>query len=261
MNDSDPSHKVGESIAWAIANLRKDDEVGIITFKDSPQVVRQLSAVNSVPNKIFNLEYSGRSDAGDALLTAVDMLTPKFNTERNIIFIGNGEISLADDLQTLQSVKNFQAGLEQASWANISVFIINLRYSGNPANYHSFSDFAKKEIPIPHTELMTTLRTIFHNDFKSPFKNLFESIPSEKNLSVKIPDLSSSERIKLFLISSGPGTATLENSSEISSAISGKYINIFEISSMTANSFDFKIDYPPNTALTLDALVEVNGTL
>lgn len=255
MRDADPFNKVGEGITWAIGNLREDDEVGIITFKDAPKIERQLSAIGSAPNEILNLEYYGQSNAGAALLAAVDMLTPKYNTERNIIFIGNGEISLDDSVQTLQSVKNFQAGLEQARWENISVYILNLRHEGDPENQHSYYSRAK-EIPIPHTELMTALRTIIHNDFHAPYINLFEERTSEKNLSAKIP-VTSAKNIKLSLISSNAGDATLENSA----AMSGRYVNIFEINSPQAKNFEIALNYPPNTAITLDAVAEVEGTL
>lgn len=255
MQDSDPLNKVDESIAWAIANLNDDDEVGVITFKDTPKIERQLSKVNSASNKIFNFEYSGQSNAGDAILSAVDILTPKFNTERNIIFIGNGEIFLTDATQTLQSAKNFQAALEQASWSNISVYILNLRYSGNPANYHSYSAYAK-EIPIPHAELMTTLRTIFHNDFNVPHINLFSDFISGENLSIEIPT-TSAENLKLFLISSNPGTATLKDSA----TISGQFINAFDVKNPATNNFDIAVNYPKNTSLTVDAKIEVSGSL
>ena len=127
------------------------------------------------------------------------MLTPKFNDEKIIIFIGNGEILCENQTKTLQSLKNFQNALENAKWQNISVYILNLRYNGNPENYHSFSNFAN-EIPIQHAEIFTILRTILHNDFHTPNLNFYEEIVKEKKLSVEIP-VDGAKNIKFFLIS------------------------------------------------------------
>jgi hypothetical protein len=256
MNYSDPFRKVNESVTWFIENLAENDEVGIISFDDSVKILRPLSKISENPQKFFTTDYSGQSNAGDAILAAVDILTPKFNEERNIIFIGNGEIICENPTKTLKSLKNFQNAVEHAKWQNISVHILNLRYNGNPENYHSFANFAD-EIPIPHTELFTTLRTILHNDFNAPNLNFYTEIVQEKNLSAKIPVISA-KNIKLFLISSNVGNATAEN---ISKTFDGNFIKTFEINSPQTNNFEIALDYPPQTALTLDAVIEVEGNL
>ena len=255
MNFSDPSQKVGESVDWFIENLSADDEVGVITFDDSVKILRPLSKISENPQKFFKFNYTGESNAGDAILSAVDMLTPKFHEEKNIIFIGNGEIFCGNQTKTLQSLKNFQNAVEHAKWQNISVYILNLRYNGNPENYHSFSNFAK-EIPIPHTELFTTLRTILHNDFHTPNLNFYEEIVQEKNLSATIP-VNNAKNIKFFLISSNPGNATAEN---ISKTFNGNFVKTFATDSARKN-FEIEVNYPPQTALTLDAIIEVEGSL
>ena len=255
MNFSDPAQRVGESVDWFIENLSADDEVGVITFDDSVKILRPLSKVSDNPQKFFKLNYIGQSNAGDAILSAVDMLTPKFHEDKNIIFIGNGEIFCENQTKTLQSLKNFQNALEHAKWQNISVYILNLRYNGNPENYHSFSDLAN-EIPIPHTELFTTLRTILHNDFHTPNLNFYEKIVQEKNLSATIP-IDNAKNIKFFLISSNPGNATADN---ISKTFNGNFVKTFKTDS-TQKNFEIALNYPPQTAVTLDAIIEVEGSL
>lgn len=256
MNFSDPAHRVPESIAWAVENVSDNDEVGIVYFNDTVYVQRNLSKNSSEQDKIFTANYSGRSNAGDAMLTAVDMLTQKFDEEKSIIFIGNGEFFCGDSTRTLHSIKNFQNALEQAKWQNISVYILNLRYNGDPKNFQSFANFAK-EIPIPHTELFTTLRTIMHNDFNTPHLNLFEKIYNEKNLSVEIP-VDSAKNIKFFLISSNAGKA---DSSNVSEKFDGNFVKTFEMAPQTEKNLKLNLDFPEQTAITLDAIAEIEGTL
>ena len=246
MENSDPFHKVADGITWAVANLNEDDEAGIITFGDTVKIERPLSKINTIQNKALNFKYEGSSTSGAALLSAVDMLTPKFNTERIIIFIGNDEnfANAAD--------KNFQAALDQAKWNNISVYVINLRYNGEHNNYKSYT----KEFPIPHNYLMTTLRTIFHNDFKTPYLNLFEDRLSSNKLQVILP-VPSAQNIKLQLISDNAGTSKLNNAE----SISGSFVNVFEFKNFNTKQIEIETDYPPNTALTLDAVFKISGSL
>ena len=182
MNAADPQKKIFDGVAWSIANLQGDDEAAVISFSDTPTVLRPLSKVSAETNKIFPANYSGNSNAGDALLTAVDMLSPKFDEEKNIIFITDGEISLEDNEKTSRSLEKFQDGLQQANWAKMKVFILNLRADA-PKNFKSYAELAT-EIPIPHTELLTALRNVIYDDFHNPHLTL---PVKNKNFSTEVP--------------------------------------------------------------------------
>jgi len=258
MNNSDPQNRVFESIAWGLSNLSDDDEASVISFNDQVSILRPLSKVSENRNKVFNFNYSGQSNAGDAMLTAVDMLMPKFDDEKNIIFITDGEISLTNPAETLRSVEKFHDGLKQAEWANMSVYIFNLRYQGNPLNYHSYADLAK-EIPIPHTELMTAIRTVFHDNFHVPHLKLFSQPATSEKFSAEIP-LTSFDKAKLFLIASNPGSSRLENNNAVE-LVDGKFVKVFELNSEQSKELEFGVNYPQGTGLTLDAVAEVEGDL
>ena len=252
MNAADPQKKIFEGVAWSIANLQGDDEAAVISFSDTPTVLRPLSKISAETNKIFPANYSGNSNAGDALLSAVDMLSPKFDAEKNIIFITDGEISLEDNEKTSRSLEKFQDGLQQANWAKMNVFILNLRADA-PKNFKSYAELAT-EIPIPHTELLTALRNVIYDDFHNPHLTL----PVEnKNFSTEVP-LTSFDKIKFLLLSTNSGTANLKNASK---KLGGNFIQIFEVNSPQTNKFDFEINYPQNSGLTLDAVPSVEGIL
>ena len=252
MNAADPQKKIFEGVAWSIANLQGDDEAAVISFSDTPTILRPLSKISAETNKIFPANYSGNSNAGDALLSAVDMLSPKFYEEKNIIFITDGEISLEDNEKTSRSLEKFQDGLQQANWAKMKVFILNLRADA-PKNFKSYAELAT-EIPIPHTELLTALRNVIYDDFHNPHLTL----PVEnKKFTAEVP-LTSFDKIKFFLLSTNSGTANLKNASK---KLGGNFIQIFEVNSPQTNKFDFEINYPQNSGLTLDAVPSVEGIL
>ena len=252
MNAADPQKKIFEGVAWSIANLHDDDEAAIISFSDAPTVLRPLSKISNATNKIFPANYSGNSNAGDALLSAVDMLSPKFDEEKNIIFITDGEISLEDNEKTSRSLEKFHDGLQQANWAKMKVFILNLRTDA-PKNFKSYAELAT-EIPIPHTELLTALRNVIYDDFHNPHLTL----PVEnKNFTAEVP-LTSFDKIKFFLLSANAGTANLKNASK---KLGGNFTQIFEVNAPQTNKFDFEINYPQNSGLTLDAVPSVEGIL
>ena len=255
MQNADPQKRISESVAWAIANLDADDEAAVISYNDVPLTLRPLSKISTAPSKIFNLNYSGNSNAGDALFSAVDMLTPKFDEEKVIIFITDGEISLPDAAQTSRSIERFQQGLQQADWSKMKVFILNLRNSDAPKNYQSYANLAT-EIQVPHTELMTAMRNVIYDDFHSPHITL----PVQNgNFSAEIP-LTNFDKIKLFVLSANPGTANLQSFNN-TKTFAGNFVNVFEINSPLTNKFDFVLNYPQATGLTLDAVPTVEGIL
>ncbi|MBR1645459.1 MAG: VWA domain-containing protein [Selenomonadaceae bacterium] len=256
MAKSDPSHVVEESLLWSAKIFNADDELGIIAFKDAPIVVRPLSKIKDAPAD-FHFEYSGESNAGAALLSALDLLTSKFHSEKSIVVISNGEIFLGNSAANLDSLKNFQAGLQQAKWWNIPVYIINLRYYGEPQNYHSFAADAK-EIPCAHSELMTTLRTVVHDDFHAA-QFVLTPKPTNGQFTCKIPFVAA-KRLEFLLLSSNVGTVEPKNF-YVEKTTRKNFIKIFEVNSPTTDEFSFDMNFPEGTGLTLDVLAEIEGEL
>lgn len=256
MANSDPSHVVEESLLWSAKIFAAEDELGVVAFKDRPSVIRPLSKIEDTPAD-FHFKYSGESNAGAALLTAIDMLTSKFNSEKSIVVISNGEIFRGDPAASLDSLKKFQAGLQQAKWWNIPVYIINLRYSGDPQNYHSFAD-AAKEIPCSHSELMTTLRTVAHDDFHAA-QFVLTPEATHGQFTCKIPFVAAN-RMEFLLLSSNRGSSEPENF-HADKVIRKNFLKIFEVNSPTISEFSFDVNFPEGTGLTLDVLAEIEGDL
>ena len=201
MNVSDPFHIASESIVWATQNLAEDDEVAIVTFQNDANIIRTLSKVGNNPTPNFSVNYYNSSNAGAGLLTAIDMLSPKFNTQRDIIFITNG------DFNNAQSAENFKAGLKQASWLGIPVYLIDLRYNVNPQNYREYEGV--KFLPINYNELLTTIRTILQGDWHLPHISLPTNNLTSGTLKFELP-VTSAKHLKISLFSSKTGTAQLK---------------------------------------------------
>lgn len=257
MNNSDPLHVVQDSLTWSLENFSADDEVAVIAFKDVPIVIRPLSKVGSSPKNIFNFSYSGRSNPGDALLKAIDMLKQNYGKDRSIIVISNGEISSDDTAKNLKSWETFRACLQQANWLNISVYLVNLRYSDAPQNDYSFSEYAT-EIPGDYLDLMTTIRTIMHNNFDAPHIELPTNKLTSGILSCEVP-IFPSKQMKIFLLSSDVGSVKLKNAQV--DVIDERFVKIFKLDSPQTNNFEIELNYPQSTGLTLDVVAEVEGTL
>ena len=251
MNSSDPFQVASESIVWATQNFSAVDEVGIVTFKDEARVIRQLSKVGGNPAQKIFVNYHGQSNAGAGLLTAIDMLSPKFNTERDIIFITDGEIN------NLQSSTNFKAGLDQAKWLGISVYLIDLRHNVNPKHYREYDNV--KFLPINYNELLTTMRTILQGDFHTPHISLPTNNLTSGDLKFEVP-ITSAKRLKISLFSSKAGNAQLKNI-QPSNKFQGDFVKIFEVKSPSTTEFEIGIDYPQGAGLTLDVVATVEGSL
>ena len=251
MNASDPFRVAREGIIWSAQNLSADDEVGIVTFNNNANIVRPLSKVGDNPAQNFSADYSGQSNAGAGLLTAIDMLTPKFNTQRDIIFITDGEISDA------QSTQNFQAGLKQAQWLNIPVYLVDLRHNAEPQHYREYD--AVKFLPINYNELLTTLRTILQGDFKTPHIALPTNNVISGSLKFTVP-VTAADHLKISLFSIKPGSAKLNNVKE-DNIFHGNNEKIFDVTSPSSNEFEFDINFPQGAGVALDVVPTVSGAL
>lgn len=257
MKVSDPFHVVPESIIWSAQNFSAADEIGVITFNEMPQVVRALSNVKDNPIDNLQIEYSGQSNASAALLQAVDILSKKFETDRAIIFFTDGENLLDENSQNATFVENIKAGLRQAKWLGIPVYILSLRADINPQNYHSY-DWAK-EIPLNYLDLMTAVRTIMHNDFQTPHLNILEENTAEKILTFEVP-ITAPDRLKILLLSSSAGNADILNFENVPS-VKKNFVKIFELNAPQKNKFEIRADFPQGNGLTLDVIPQVSGIL
>lgn len=256
MNASDPMHAVQDSVTWSLENFSAEDEVAVIAFKDRPIVLRPLSKVGGTSPPL-KLNYSGSSDAGKAMLLAMNMFKRDYGVERNIIVISNGEIALKDSAATLKSWEDFNACLQQAKWLGISVYVVKLNYFGAPQNYHSFAHDAK-EMPGDWLDMMTTLRALMFDTFGAPHMQLPLNSVAQGKFFCEVP-IRSARRLKFFLLSSNRGEAEINGTPD--EVINRPFAKIFTFDEPTADVFEFDTNYPQGTGLTLDAVVEVEGSL
>ena len=252
MNVFDPFHTAAESVVRGAQNFSDNDEVGIITFNNNVTVIRPLSKIKDNPVTEISLNYYGASDAGAGLLAAIDMLTPKFNTQRDIIFITSGENLNA------QSETNFLAGLKQTNWLGIAVYYVNLRHDVDPKYYRLYND-TTKEFPINYLELMTTIRTIIQGDWRTPRITLPTNNLTTGTLNFEVP-VTSADGLKISLLSSSAGYAELKNV-QPEFSVQGSFINVFNVKAPSTNNFEIEINYPQGTGLTLDVIPTVSGSL
>lgn len=258
MNIADPFHAVPESVIWSAENLADGDEVAIITFGENPAVVRPLSKLENAPVKDLQINYdAAETNASAALLHAVDILSKKFNTEKAIIFFNDGENLLDESTHNRHFVENFNAGLRQAKEFDTSVYIFSLRADDTPQNYHSYS--GAKEIPVNYLDLMTAVRTLIHNDFRTPHIQLSTSNLSEGILIFENP-IESPDHLKISLLSSSPGTAALKNIQPYY-AVNKNFVKIFALNYPATNKFALDTKFPQGNGVTLDVITEVRGKI
>jgi len=184
---------------------------------------------------------------------AINMFKLNYGVERNIIVISNGEIALSDPAATLKSWEDFNACLHQAKWLGISVYVVKLRYFGAPQNYHSFARDAK-EIPGDYLDLMTTLRTLMLDTFHTPHLQLPTPNQTQGKFFCEVP-IFPAKQLKFSLLSSNPGVAELKSTSD--EIVDEEFVKVFKLNAPNANAFEFNINYPQGTGLTLDMVAEV----
>ena len=254
MSESDPNRMVSDAVLWSMENLSGDDEAAIIAFSDEPTVIRPLKPLKDDPIRSLELRYDGQGNAGSALLMALDMLAPKYGSDRAIVLIMSGDNFFDNPTLNERSVEAFQAGLYEAQWLNVPVYIFNLRHNVSPINYRLHPNYAK-EIPINSAQLMTALRQFFYDELKVPHVELTTSGKNKGTMALTVP-AESIEHLKILLIASNVGSAMITNLKP-ESVIDGKYVKAFELNEPPTNHFALAVDYPNGTGVTVDAIVKL----
>ena len=257
MNKSDELHMAPDSIIWMASSLSPLDELSIVYYKDVPIVMRQMSKLKDAPIYPFIMEYSGRSNLGGALSSAMEQFSDKMNVERNIIIISDGEIALNDEYATEASIEKLKLAMIQAEKRKVNVFVLYLQNDLENANYHTYVGYPR-DVVVPKYGLMSAARLLVHNDLGQPHME-YQIKETTGTTKVEVP-IEAPDKVKLLLIASNWGTAELKGAEEVNT-LQGGYVKVLEAIKPGKTTLELELNYPEGTGLTLDVIPEVSGIM
>ena len=258
MQDSDAIRAAPDSILMLMTMMDPSDRYGVIGFGTEAVPLQPLAHFAELrPQAMLEAPYTGYTNTGAALNLAMDWLESAKGSEKLIVILTDGEIMLPGKDQTLQSVQQFYWGSERASKAKIPIYIYQIKSDELAPEYHINSGYMETVSGTSEEVLENLWQWEFVKDMQPTIIN----IPLEKQdglNTVKLP-LAKADRVRYVLRSSAPGNAWFGND-RTGPVLKGNRVKVFEFQNVEG-PMDLRLDYPADTRITLDALVETGGRL
>jgi Ca-activated chloride channel family protein len=138
MGGNDPNDFIKDSMKKLLYSLPSNYRVGFLSYNNTVKnqaAIATYKSRNTVSSQIDAVSYSGYTNAGAGLETAVQMFGEEQGISREIVFISDGEILMGSKAETDISSQKFDAALSLAVDKGISIYMIGLgnsfRSSGN----------------------------------------------------------------------------------------------------------------------------------
>lgn len=129
MNTNDPERLAVDSIAQLIFSLPSDYKVGFVAYNGAIAAASDLVDEDHRDEIIHiaeTVKYSGYSNAGEGLASAVAALEKDGAHEKSIVILSDGEILMNGEVATQEAATLYQTAIEQAKEAGIAIYVIGL---------------------------------------------------------------------------------------------------------------------------------------
>ena len=129
MNSNDRERLAKDSIAQLIYSLPSNCYVGFAAYNTS--VVSSIGMQSShdresIMAAVDAVTYTGYTNAGAGLTTAMELLDTVDATEKTVVILSDGEIIMNNDATTAESSSQFQFAVEAARTASVRIHVIGL---------------------------------------------------------------------------------------------------------------------------------------
>lgn len=129
MKTNDPNRLAIDSIAQLIYTLPTNYKVGLIAYNTEVVISQEPIASEGrglIMTQAEEVKYEGYTNAGTGLYQAVKMIGKSNAIEKHIVLLSDGEILMANDSATLQSVESYRLAISEAVQNEVHIHVIGL---------------------------------------------------------------------------------------------------------------------------------------
>lgn len=249
MNTNDPSRLAADGINQMVHSMLSNVDVGFVAFGDEVTDVVPLTGHagrEKLTQQVSTATYTGYTDAGGALETAVGLFSKSSPTEKYIVILSDGEIAMKTKDATDRSVAQYASAVAAAKDKSISIFTIGLEDELADIN-NSIFDAAKQSggktyyAPTAN-DLQNTINTILWTDlgFRKSAVASVMATGGEDHISVNLPG-AGADTVRILLFSS----ASVRNigincTAEEMQIYSGKKFGIVELKKPSSQNIEVR---------------------
>ncbi len=212
MKTNDPQRLAIDSIAQLIYSLPSDYQVGFVAYNAGIAASADFVSADGrkqVMDKAETVEYTGYSDAGAGLSSAIEMFAEHKAQGGHVVLLSDGEIFLQSSEETEASVQQYEGAMQQAQELGARIHVIGLGDDMEDRDNFIFSAAEHTGGDSFHTpqavEIQKAIDTILTEDLgiKQSTAALIEADGKPETVSVELP-YAHANKVRVLLTSTAP---------------------------------------------------------
>ena len=212
MKTNDPQRLAIDSIAQLIYSLPSDYQVGFVAYNAGIAASADFVSADGrkqVMDKAETVEYTGYSDAGAGLSSAIEMFAEHKAQGGHVVLLSDGEIFLQSSEETEASVQQYEGAMQQAQELGARIHVIGLGDDMEDMDNFIFSAAEHTGGDSFHTpqavEIQKAIDTILTEDLgiKQSTAALIEADGKPETVSVELP-YAHANKVRVLLTSTAP---------------------------------------------------------
>ena len=212
MKTNDPQRLAIDSIAQLIYSLPSDYQVGFVAYNAGIAASADFVSADGrkqVMDKAETVEYTGYSDAGAGLSSAIEMFAEHKAQGGHVVLLSDGEIFLQSSEETEASVQQYKGAMQQAQELGARIHVIGLGDDMEDMDNFIFSAAEHTGGDSFHTpqavEIQKAIDTILTEDLgiKQSTAALIEADGKPETVSVELP-YAHANKVRVLLTSTAP---------------------------------------------------------
>lgn len=212
MKTNDPQRLAIDSIAQLIYSLPSDYQVGFVAYNAGIAASADFVSADGrkqVMDKAETVEYTGYSDAGAGLSSAIEMFAEQKAQGGHVVLLSDGEIFLQSSEETEASVQQYEGAMQQAQELGARIHVIGLGDDMEDMDNFIFSAAEHTGGDSFHTpqavEIQKAIDTILTEDLgiKQSTAALIEADGKPETVSVELP-YAHANKVRVLLTSTAP---------------------------------------------------------
>lgn len=203
MNGQDRGRFAVDAVRQAVSSLPSNYKTALVAYNTGVQLLIPFEAKRQEwDEQIGTLEYSGYTNAGEALKQAMELFSDEEGINRYVIILSDGEIDMPDRQQREESRLLYEEMVEEAADRDVTIYIIASGSEWNGTKAHIFDGAESTDGSIywegQSGSISEIMKRILYNRMNFPRSSIDIEEGSGGVISVGLPS-AGADRVRIVL--------------------------------------------------------------
>lgn len=252
-----------DAIRQAFYSLPSNYKAGLVAYNTGIQMIIPFETEQSLwDEKLDTIEYSGYTNAGEALKQAVEMFSNEEKTNRYIIIVTDGEIDMPDNQQREESRLLYEEMAKEAKEKGIVIYIIASGSELSETGAHIFDGAELTDGTIywegQSGSISEIMNRILYDRINFPRSSVGVTKGNSGQLSIKLPVAGADFAKIIFTAEQGIENIRAEYAAENGMIINGKKFAVVNIEKPVGERIE--ISYESADSSSVEAYLMIDYT-